>query len=170
MLIGGGVAGVVIWKRSDKKTEPAVANNSTVPKETRQAAGPPVDADAGQNAGANAAAASTPGPRSMDANPAPASPAGGETQQTAAGRAVFEALNCTRCHTLGSAPVAAGPRKGRGPDLSSVGRDPSHSVAWLMEHVRDAKTHRPNSRMPAYGDKLSEKELKDLATYLSSLK
>jgi cbb3-type cytochrome oxidase cytochrome c subunit len=60
--------------------------------------------------------------------------------------------------------------RGRGPDLGTVGKDPTHTVDWLMEHIRDAKTHKPESRMPPYKDKIQTEDLRALAEYLASLK
>jgi len=61
-------------------------------------------------------------------------------------------------------------RGGRGPDLGMVGKDPSHTVDWLMEHVRNPKTHKPNSNMPAFEGKIKAEDLRALAEYLASLK
>jgi mono/diheme cytochrome c family protein len=105
---------------------------------------------------------------------------GGEVDRLAAGRRVFEANDCARCHAVGGGPAGAGspdgvPRMGRGgrnrgPDLAHVGQDPAHTVAWLMEHVRDPKSHKPESRMPSFEGKISEDDLRALAEYLASLK
>lgn len=63
-----------------------------------------------------------------------------------------------------------GPPGGRGPDLSKVGADPQHTVEWLMDYVRDPKSIKPDARMPAFGSRLSDDELRALAEYLASLK
>ena len=53
--------------------------------------------------------------------------------------------------------------------LSRVGS--KRNVEWLMEHVRDPKSHTPSSRMPGYGeDRISAKDLRSLGEYLASLK
>lgn len=58
-----------------------------------------------------------------------------------------------------------------GTDLTKVGADSKHTVAWLSAHIRDPKSHSPYSRMPASGpDKISDTDLKALAEYLASLK
>ncbi len=57
-----------------------------------------------------------------------------------------------------------------GPDLGKVGGDPTHTVDWLMEHIRKPKSHKPNSRMPPFEGKIRENELRALAEYLASLK
>ena len=58
----------------------------------------------------------------------------------------------------------------KGPDLSHVGADAKHTTAWLIEHIRNPKAHKPDSRMPAFEGKISEEDLKELAEYLASLK
>jgi mono/diheme cytochrome c family protein len=107
-------------------------------------------------------------------NPAPtARGAGAGSDQVAAGRQVFEANNCARCHAIGGAGGSdgGGPRgRMRGPDLASVGRDPAHTVDWLMEYVRNPLTHKPDARMPAFDGKISDSDLRALAEYLASLK
>jgi cbb3-type cytochrome oxidase cytochrome c subunit len=59
-------------------------------------------------------------------------------------------------------------RGARGPDLAGIGA--KRTVDWLMEQIREPQSHRPGSRMPSYGDKISEEDLRALATYLASLK
>jgi cbb3-type cytochrome oxidase cytochrome c subunit len=58
----------------------------------------------------------------------------------------------------------------RGPDLSHVGADPTHTSDWLIEHIRNPKAHKPDSRMPAFEGKISDEDLKAIAEYLASLK
>ncbi len=97
---------------------------------------------------------------------------------------MFEA-NCARCHTIGGAGGppratiggAGGPSRGRppmsrdrGPDLGNVGRDPAHTVEWLMEQIRDPKSHKPDSRMPEFKANIKAEDLRALAEYLASLK
>jgi len=109
----------------------------------------------------------------------------------ASGRKVFDAHNCGRCHSTGGPPLGAGgppvaggppgsggPPKGggkmgfpRGPDLAAVGKDPAHTIEWLSEHIRNAKAHKADSRMPPFGeDKINGDDLRKLAEYLASLK
>jgi hypothetical protein len=58
---------------------------------------------------------------------------------------------------------------GRGPSLAHVGAN--HDAEWIAAHVRDPKTHKADSRMPAYGeDKINAADLKKLSEYLASLK
>jgi mono/diheme cytochrome c family protein len=90
---------------------------------------------------------------------------GGEPQASSPGQKVFAANGCARCHSLGA---GAGP--GHKVDLSRVGADPSHTVEWISEHIRDPKSHRPDSRMPAYANRIPAQDLRVLAEYLASLK
>jgi mono/diheme cytochrome c family protein len=128
----------------------------------------------------------------------------------AAGRKVFEAQGCTRCHSVGGRggpagggwPMAGGPGPGgpggpggpngpgpmpggpgpggmgrglggmaRGPDLGHVGAKPEHTPQWLAEHVRNPRAHKPNSKMPPFGEnKINEADMRALTDYLASLK
>ncbi len=123
---------------------------------------------------------------------------GGE--EFAAGKKVYADNNCARCHKLGETggmmmggpPMHApggppgapgqpgqpgqpgmhpGGPPGAGPDLTMVGTAPEHTKQWLAEHIRDAKMHKPESRMPPFGmDKISDADLTSLAEYLASRK
>lgn len=80
------------------------------------------------------------------------------------GRKVFDANGCARCHSIG------GGGRGRAPELTHVGADPTHTAQWIADHVKNPKTHNPNSRMPAYEGKISDADLQALSTYLAGLK
>jgi mono/diheme cytochrome c family protein len=77
---------------------------------------------------------------------------------------VFDSHGCARCHAIG------GQGGRRGPDLTRVGADPSHTVEWLSEHIRNPKAHNPDSRMPGYAGRIPEQDLRALAEYLAGLK
>jgi mono/diheme cytochrome c family protein len=82
----------------------------------------------------------------------------------AAGKAVFDANGCARCHSIGG-------QGGRmGPDLTRVGAEPGHTPQWLVEHVKNPKRHNPSSRMPAFEGRISDRDLLALGAYLGSLK
>ncbi len=78
----------------------------------------------------------------------------------------YAAQGCANCHMLGGT--------GRGPNapgLSKVGAEPEHTPKWLADHIRDPKSHRSTSRMPAYGaDKIGDADLEKLAAYLAAQK
>lgn len=119
----------------------------------------------------------------------------------AAGKKVYADQNCARCHKLGDTgggggmagpPMLQGPGgpgapppgpggppgPGRmpgggmpGPDLTKTGAPAEHTKQWLADHIRDAKKHKPGSRMPAFGpEKISDADLDKLAEYLASRK
>lgn len=115
----------------------------------------------------------------------------------AAGKKVFATAGCMRCHDMeGGAPEKAvkapegkagaektakvpegkaGPdamkgRGGRGPDLAAVGRDPVHTVDWVMQYVRNPRSQKKDSRMPPFEGKIKDDDLRALAEYLASLK
>ena len=82
----------------------------------------------------------------------------------AAGKKVYETAGCAGCHSIGGAGGNAGP------DLSKVAAEKEHTASWLEAHVKNPKTHSPDSTMPSYEDKIKGKDLKALGTYLASLK
>jgi mono/diheme cytochrome c family protein len=87
-----------------------------------------------------------------------------DAAKIATGRTVYGAKGCGRCHSLGG-------QGGRmGPDLTRTGADPQHTPQWLVEQVKNPKSHRPGSRMPAYEGQISENDLQALGAYLASLK
>jgi mono/diheme cytochrome c family protein len=104
------------------------------------------------------------GPASAEKGPADSDP-----MKFAAGKKVYDSLDCARCHAIGGS-AGGGFKKSRGPNLSRVGADPVHTVEWLSEQIRDPHSHRPNSRMPDYEGKVSRDDLRSLAEYLASLK
>jgi mono/diheme cytochrome c family protein len=89
----------------------------------------------------------------------------------AAGKKIYVNTNCANCHKLGEAGSRPGGRGPRGPDLTSVGADSEHTKQWIADHIRNPKTHKPQSRMPAYGpDKITDADLAVLAEYLAGRK
>ncbi len=88
----------------------------------------------------------------------------GNANPVAAGKAVFDANNCAKCHSI------AGQGNPRGRDLTHVGADPNHTSEWLIAHVKNPRAHNPNSPMPAFEGKISEQDLAALGDYLASLK
>src|SRR5213593_4327405 len=78
----------------------------------------------------------------------------------AAGRALFERLQCASCHRIHGEGGAIGP------DLSYVGDQRDRD--WLIKHFRDPQSTSPGSIMPKF--LLSEQELNDLTAYMLSLR
>lgn len=149
-----GVVGFLVFGRSDPKSSP-------VPETTQATAPPAATAPRGETE-APAAQARAEGTGNAPVPVASAEGAG-------SGRQVFEKHNCTRCHTMGGGGGSQGGRM-RGPDLSTVGRDPTHTVEWFMTFVRNPRATRPESRMPPYEGKINPQDLRALAEYLASLK
>jgi cbb3-type cytochrome oxidase cytochrome c subunit len=57
----------------------------------------------------------------------------------------------------------------RGPDLGEVGA--KHPRDWIAEHIRNPKAHKPDSRMPMFGEeRLNADNFRALVDYLASLK
>ncbi len=70
----------------------------------------------------------------------------------------------------GMPPGGGGGPRGRAPNLSKVGADPDHTVEWLVGYIREPKSVKENSRMPAMQGKMSDEEIQAVAEYLASLK
>jgi mono/diheme cytochrome c family protein len=99
----------------------------------------------------------------------------------AAGKKVYANSNCANCHKLGESgsrpggpgggPPGRGGRGPGGPDLTSVGAEAEHTKQWIADHIRNPKTHKQQSRMPAYGpEKITDADLAVLAEYLAGRK
>jgi mono/diheme cytochrome c family protein len=88
----------------------------------------------------------------------------------AAGQKVYN-TDCIRCHgTPGQAPSApqGGQRMMKGPNLADLGAKRSRD--WIVEHIKNPKTHSPQSGMPKFESRLKPDDLNVLADYLVSLK
>jgi mono/diheme cytochrome c family protein len=59
--------------------------------------------------------------------------------------------------------------KSKAPDLGHVGKEPEHTVQWIESFVSNPKSVRPESKMPAFQDKIGKDDLHSLAEYLHSL-
>ncbi len=79
------------------------------------------------------------------------------------GKKVYAANGCANCHAI------LGEGGSGGPDLSTVGADGKHTIAWLRKAIVQPKSIHPNTMMPPY-DSLSAKDLTDLCAYMASLK
>jgi mono/diheme cytochrome c family protein len=90
----------------------------------------------------------------------------------AEGRKVYQAQGCARCHAIGDqaagGPVGA-PKGMMKVSLTKVAEKCSRD--YIIEHVRNAKTHTEKTRMPPYdATKISDADMQSLADYLVSLK
>src|SRR5205814_8563591 len=93
-----------------------------------------------------------PEPPANPINPDGPGPQGNSGEPLSAGQTVF-ARACWRCHGTsgaGAAGTAGGPKgmMKMGPDLGKVAAAPEHTRAWLIEHIRDPKSHKADSKMP----------------------
>jgi len=77
------------------------------------------------------------------------------------GAAIFRAQGCSACHRINGLGGTIGP------DLTRVGR--RRTKEWIEDQIRTPKAHNPNSIMPSFA-RLPDKDVEDLAGYLSGLK
>ncbi len=77
------------------------------------------------------------------------------------GEAIFKAQGCSACHHL------YGVGGNIGPDLTKVGD--RRDKAWIEDQIKNPKGHNPTSIMPSFA-KLPDKDVEELAEYLSGLK
>ena len=119
---------------------------------TANVGGPP---GTGTMKAASSPAASATAPATVAATAGAATPA-----DVAAGKKLFASDNCSGCHAIG------GQGGSMGPALDDVGSD--KSVAWIEAQITNPKSHNPGSMMPPFS--LPQKDLNNLATYLSTLK
>jgi mono/diheme cytochrome c family protein len=78
--------------------------------------------------------------------------------------------HCAKCHARAGQP--GGPSLGgsKGPSLEKIGKE--HDAEWLAEFIRDPRSKRPDAgkMMPAFGDKLTDAQIKELAEWLAAKK
>ncbi len=77
------------------------------------------------------------------------------------GAQLFLNSRCKECHTIKGKGGSAGP------NLTFVGG--RRSREYIIEQIRNPSSHNENTSMPSFKD-LPEKDINDLADYLSSLK
>ena len=105
-----------------------------------------------------------------------------ETGTHAAGKKVYNAQACARCHSMGKAPggpakggpAMGGPGKGgpkaKGPDLAKAGAKEGRTADWFVAYVSNPKKENPDSKMPAFENKIKADDMRALAEFLASLK
>ena len=114
-----------------------------------------VGAVAGVKNPADASAAAPPAATTPTTTP-PAAGGGGAAGDAAAGKAVFTSAGCTGCHTLAD----AGSNGNVGPNLDDAKPD----AALVKERVTNGK-----AAMPPFKGQLSDKQIADVAAYVSSV-
>jgi len=84
----------------------------------------------------------------------------------ARGQEVVESVGCLGCHITDDMDrLAAGPRRTFGQPLQNIGNKTTYE--WLFDWVRDPKHFNPDTYMPDL--RLTDREVADVATYLTSL-
>jgi len=78
------------------------------------------------------------------------------------GSQLFHNGKCIECHTIN------GNGGSSGPNLSNVGTKRSRD--YIVQQIKNPKSHNPSSDMPAFEGRLTEKDIQALADYLSDLK
>ena len=101
-------------------------------------------------------------PKSKSGKMAPAPKA--SAAAVAAGKAVYAKFKCANCHAI------AGKGGKSGPDLSGVGASATNTSKWLEAEIKDPKSHKADSAMPGFGDRIKGKDMSSLVAYMSSLK
>jgi nitric oxide reductase subunit C len=77
------------------------------------------------------------------------------------GERLFRTNGCPACHRIGGIGGSVGP------DLTTVGN--RRDKAWMKSQLKNPKSHDANSIMPSFAQ-LPEKDIDDIAAYLSGLK
>jgi mono/diheme cytochrome c family protein len=127
--------------------------------------------------------------------PMPRPPVLEETEPHAAGKKVYNANGCARCHTMGGTqagppiggpppggppmggppmggpPMGGPPMPNKGPDLAKVAsKGEKRDVEWFIAYVSNPKKTNPEARMPPFEKQIKEKDMRALAEFLASLK
>ena len=167
LLVAAGVTFAVIkLLPSDKKADQAAVNTSP---RSGPPSGPPMRPGREQRPDAPERSSPPAAQDSPESRPSQPKPDAGGSDQFAAGKEIFQ-RSCARCHRIGSSEGGGGGfGRSRGPDLGTIGR--TRDADWLMAFVRDPKSRKPGSNMPAIpSQRLSDEDLRAVAVYLASLK
>ncbi|MHB8844613.1 MAG: c-type cytochrome [Nitrospirota bacterium] len=78
------------------------------------------------------------------------------------GAEIFKREKCRDCHTLNGTGGAVGP------NLTYVGSRRSRD--YILQQIRDPKSHNPRTEMPSFGERISEQDINALADYLAGMK
>jgi mono/diheme cytochrome c family protein len=82
----------------------------------------------------------------------------------AAGKKIYLAQMCAACHKIGEEGGQGGP------ELTKFGAETKHDAKWIAAQIKNPKSHKEDSTMPPYEDKIKGKDLDNLVGYLLSLK
>jgi cytochrome c550 len=96
---------------------------------------------------------------------------GGKGDPAASGpKATFDG-NCASCHAQAGQPGGPpGRGSSKGPNLEKIGAEPGRTADWLADFIRDPKSKRADAKMPGFGGKLKDEEIRELAEWLAAKK
>lgn len=95
----------------------------------------------------------------------------GPSQPVAAGPQGLYDQHCAKCHARAGEPGGPSIGGSRGPDLSKIGANKGRNAEWFAAWIRDPKSVDPNAKlMPAFKDKLTDAQIKELAEWLAAKK
>lgn len=78
--------------------------------------------------------------------------------------------HCANCHARAGQPGGPGIGGSKGPSLEKIGAESGRTADWLAEFIRDPKSKRPDAKMPGFGGKLKDSEIRELAEWLAAKK
>jgi mono/diheme cytochrome c family protein len=94
---------------------------------------------------------------------------GGGAPVASGPKGLFDA-HCAECHAQAGQP--GGPPKvgmSKGPDLTKITTRPGRDAKYIADFIRDPRSVNPTAKlMPAFGDKLTDEEIRSLAEYVVS--
>jgi mono/diheme cytochrome c family protein len=80
-------------------------------------------------------------------------------------------MHCAKCHARAGEPGGPDIGGSRGPDLSKIGGNRDRNAEWFAMWIRDPKSVKPDAKlMPAFKDKLTEEQIRELAEWLAAKK
>lgn len=79
--------------------------------------------------------------------------------------------HCAQCHARAGEKGGPGIGGSRGPKLDKIGGQTGITAEYLAAYIRDPRAAKPGAKlMPAFGDKLSEAQITELAEWLAAKK
>jgi mono/diheme cytochrome c family protein len=94
----------------------------------------------------------------------------GKGDPAATGPKVTFDQNCANCHAQAGEPGGPGRGGSKGPNLSKIGAEPGRTADWLADFIRDPKSKRADAKMPGFGGKLKDEQIRELAEWLAAKK
>lgn len=75
--------------------------------------------------------------------------------------------HCAKCHARAGEPGGPGVGGSKGPKIGAITNRPA---GWIADYIRDPKSQKPDSKMPAFGGTLTDDEVRELAAWLAAKK